>query len=241
MKALPPLVLLHSPLVGPATWAPAARELRRLGETALVPAVRRWATGPNPSWRTWVDEAAAEVEGVARVPLVLVGHSGAGPLLPILAARLPGCAAALIFVDADLPPESGPVPIAPPRFLAMLRTLAADGVLPPWSEWWGPDAMATLVPDAAVRRAIERELPRLPLSYFEDSAPVPAGWSATPWAYFLFSDVHESTRAAAASRGMPTAEVLGGHLAMAVRPREVAAALVQLASALLGDQTAGLR
>ena len=48
--------------------------------------------------------------------------------------------------------------------MEQLRALASDGVLAPWSAWFGEDAMSDLVPDERVRAALEAEMPRLPLS-----------------------------------------------------------------------------
>ena len=56
-----------------------------------------------------------------------------------------------VFVDAGLPTD-GPDP-----FLDRLRDIAEDGLLPPWSTWFGPDVMATLVPDPTRRAEIEAD------------------------------------------------------------------------------------
>jgi hypothetical protein len=77
--------------------------------------------------------------------------------------------AALVFVDSFLPPASGSVRLAPPGLMDQLRALAGDGVLPPWSSWFGEDAMRELVPDDRLRATLKEEMSRLPLSYFEAS------------------------------------------------------------------------
>jgi hypothetical protein len=75
------------------------------------------------------------------------------------------------------------VPLAPPGFIDKLRALASDGVLPRWSSWFGENALRELVPDERLRAALEAEMPRLPLTYFQDSVPLPHGWAARPCGY----------------------------------------------------------
>jgi hypothetical protein len=76
-------VLIHSPLVGPSTWLPVARELERRESRALVPSLLPAATAPVPQWRECVEIGRAATSGVAD-PIVLVGHSGDGLLLPAI-------------------------------------------------------------------------------------------------------------------------------------------------------------
>ena len=52
--------------------------------------------------------------------------------------------------------------LATAEFFEFLRQLAGDGLLPKWSEWWGPGAMEALVPDAGQRSAVVAGLPELP-------------------------------------------------------------------------------
>ena len=98
-------VLLHSPLVGPLTWSRVAEELRRRGEGVVLPTLTTDLTGEQPYWRQHVAQVARAVEDVGDQPLVLVGHSGAGPLLPAVAAALDGPISTYLFVDCDLPQD----------------------------------------------------------------------------------------------------------------------------------------
>jgi len=139
---------VHSPLVGPATWQPVAAELRRRGVEVAVPCLVEPAS--RGDWHGCVDAAA----GGALPGSTLVAHSGAGPLLPVIASRLASPAVRLVFVDAGVPPALGHASLASSEFLAHLRTLAIDGRLPKWSEWFGDGAMDGLVPDPASRAAI---------------------------------------------------------------------------------------
>jgi hypothetical protein len=231
----PVFVLIHSPLVGPTTWLPVADELLRRGREAVVPSLLGIATAPAPQWRH-AQEAVRAVAAETAVPVVLVGHSGAGQLLPAIADAL-AVEVALVFVDSFLPPASGSVRLAPPDLMSQLRALANDGVLPPWSSWFGEDAMRELVPEERLRATLEQELPRLPLSYFEASVPLPGGWSSRPCAYLLFSgEPYAKSAARARDQGWAVAEIAGaGHLAMASDPIPVTDALLDLERALTGS------
>ena len=109
--------------------------------------------------------------------------------------------------------------------------MASDGVLPPWSRWFGPDAMRELVPDERLRADIEAEMPRLPLAYFEATVPLPDDWAnRRPYAYLLLSaSGYGEAAAEARARGWPVIEIDGvGHLAITTNPIPVADALLDL-------------
>jgi hypothetical protein len=158
---------------------------------------------------------------------VLVGHSGAGPLLPRIGTRIR--ARALVFVDADMPPEAGETTLVPGEFLEFLRGLASGGVLPPWSDWFGPDGMRELIPDDGARRIVSAELPALPLSYFETHVPVPAGWTSTRCGYVLLSEEYAEQASRAAASGWPVARLPGAHLDIVTRPAAIADAILSVA------------
>jgi hypothetical protein len=116
---------------------------------------------------------------------VIVGHSGAGPLLSLIASTVVPPPWQLVFVDAGLPPIRGDATVVPDQFLGALSALAHDGVLPKWSEWFGPTAMEKLISNEERRAAVVAELPEVPLSYFAAAVPLPGRWSsATIGAFF---------------------------------------------------------
>jgi hypothetical protein len=139
-----------------------------------------------------------------------------------------------IFVDAFLPPGSGSARLLPPELFDELRGLADEGVLPPWSQWFGEDAMRELVPDDAMRARLAHDMPRLPLSYFEGEPPVPDGWDRGPCAYVLFSEEPYGTAARdARARGWPVAALAGArHLHLLTDPAAVARSMLDLERAL---------
>jgi hypothetical protein len=80
----PVFVLVHSPLVGPTTWSQVARELEQREREAVVPSLLGIARAEAPQWRH-APEAVRAATASTPGPIVLVGHSGAGPLLPTIA------------------------------------------------------------------------------------------------------------------------------------------------------------
>jgi pimeloyl-ACP methyl ester carboxylesterase len=224
----PVFVLVHSPLLGPTSWSRVAWALKERDREVLVPPLLGMAEAPPPRWRRAVDAVRAAASAIAS-PAVLVGHSGAGPLLPSIADALAAEVAALIFVDASLPPTSGVAPLVPPGFLDQLYAIAADGVLPRWSRWFGEETMAELVPDAALREALEQEMPRLPLAFFEESVPLPERWAEGPCAFLLLTQAYRESAADARGRGWPAKEIPGvQHLAPVTDPIAVTNALLAL-------------
>src|SRR5438874_2200076 len=98
------VVLVHSPLVGPFTWSLVARYLQSAGLDALVPALTDRGETPPPYWQQHAESVQRALASIPdERPLVLVGHSGAGSLPPIIAHAAQHPVKAYIFVDAGLP------------------------------------------------------------------------------------------------------------------------------------------
>ena len=227
-------VLVHSPLVGPTSWLPVAEELERRGRAAVVPSLLGVAAAPAPQWRHVADAVRIATSHLQQ-RIILVGHSGAGLLLPVIADAADSEVAALVFVDSLLPPPAGRLPLGPPAFINQLRALATDGVLAPWSRWFGADAMRELVPDERLRADLEAEMPRLPLSYFEANVPLPDDWvNRHPCAYLLLSATpYGQSATEARARGWPVIEIAGvKHLAIATNPIPVTESLLDLERSL---------
>ena len=60
---------------------------------------------------------------------VLVVHSGAGVFVPVIVDKVRPRPAAVVFVDASIPPESGEARLVPAEFVEELRAKAVGGVL----------------------------------------------------------------------------------------------------------------
>jgi pimeloyl-ACP methyl ester carboxylesterase len=216
-------MLVHSPLVGPATWQWVAEALRSAGHDVAVPDLREAAIAGAPHA---VVRAALEL--TAKEPTVVVGHSGAGFFLPSIAAGLDSPVRRLVFVDAGVPPCQGEATTGA-EFLEQLRSLAADVTLPKWSTWWGEGVMENLVPDGARRAEIEVEMPQVPLAFFETPIPLPVGWCEDPGAFVLLSEPYRRDADTARSLGWPVVEDLGNHLDIVNDPESLARDLVGLA------------
>jgi hypothetical protein len=218
-------VLVHSPVVGPATWRWVAETLTSAGHDVVVPDLRRPALSGQP--------AAVVREAVAECPTdtdVVAGHSSAGLFLPAIANSLSSRALPrLVFVDAVIPECEGEVRLDP-GVVDLLRSLAVDGVLPPWSVWLGEGGVERLIPNREMRALVEAELPELPMTLFEDGLPVPAGWCEWPCDYLLLSEEMRGEAERARSLGWSVLEDLGNHLDVVNRADEVAAGLVRIGS-----------
>ena len=223
-------VLVHSPSVGPGTWTPVAERLRAQGATVVVPSLTGVGVGGPPFWPR---VAAAVGAAIAALPadgsVVLVAHSNAGLFVPVIVAEASRPVVGCLFVDATLPARQGPTPVVPPEALGFLRARAVDGLLPPWTTWFDETEVAPMFPDAQVRAAVEAEQPRLPLSYYEQQIPVPAGWDAEPCGYLLFGPPYEQVANEAAARGWAVERLPGRHLHQLVDPGGVAERIAGMA------------
>jgi hypothetical protein len=221
-------LVLPSPLLGPVGYQPLADALRGRGYDASVARCRE-PISP--------DLLVAEWGEAARSADVLVAHSNAGYLAATVAEY--AGVEALLFMDAALPPATGPTRLAPPGLLATLADLAADdGRLPPWTRWWPAEEMAKLLPAPWFER-VDAEAPRLSLDYFESEVTPPSGWSRGARAYLAFGTTYAAEVAFAREAGWPVTELAGHHLWHLARSTEVATALEALAARLPGCPAGG--
>src|SRR5579859_3936414 len=117
------LLLVHSPLVGRATWDLVAADLARRGYRVGVPDLTGTVTERPPYCSRQAELIAASAAGQ---PAILVGHSGAGPLLAAAGAII-GQVRGYLFVDAGLPiPGQTWMETVPPDLAAQLGAMA-DG------------------------------------------------------------------------------------------------------------------
>jgi hypothetical protein len=231
-RDMPLFVLVHSPSVGPASWQPVADRLRAQGHQVAVPSLLAVGQGEPPFWPRVVAAVAGGLAGAGPGrPVVLVAHSNAGVFVPVIARGLAQPVACSVFADATVPAAAGQTPTAGEEFLPFLRGLAGpDGLLPRWTDWWDEQEVAPLFPDPRAREVIIAEQPRLPLSYYTEQVPAPAGWDDHPCGYLLFSDAYQGEAGRARQRGWPVRAVPGEHLHQVTDPGGVAAALLGLAA-----------
>jgi pimeloyl-ACP methyl ester carboxylesterase len=182
-------VLVHSPLVGPATWQPAAGVLGARGWQTCTPDLTPALAGTPPYWTRQVE---AITSAASSQPSVLVGHSGAGPLLAAAGSQLHDVVA-YVFVDAGLPaPGRNWMSTVPADLAAHLRSIVGtDRMLPPWPTWWDEDVLAELITDSTARRQFAAECPKLPMAMFEEILPDAPCWPDAPAAYLRLSDAYD--------------------------------------------------
>jgi hypothetical protein len=220
------VLLVHSPLVGCASWDLVAADLVGWGYDVGVPDLTGTvAAGPPYCSR----QAEVIARGAAGQPAILVGHSGGGPLLAAAGALI-GQVRGYVFVDAGLPiPGRSWMETVPPELAAQVRDMAdARGWLPPWPRWWGDEAMAELIPDPEARRRFAAGCPRLPLAMFEEIHPLAPAWPDAPGAYLLLSEAYQDQAAKARELGWPVTEQMTHHLALLTEPGPIAGSLREL-------------
>ncbi len=213
-------LLVHSPLLGPGSWKAVAAQLTAAGERVRVPDLRDALAAGQDLVERQVALAAADPLGG---PVILAGHSGAGPLLPAVAAALAEQGSeviATVFVDAGMPHPGNPRRATlPPALVGHLESLTADGWVPPWPRWWAPEELAELLPDPDLRAELESDCPRLPAALFDEV--LPSGPDVVG-GYVQLSDAYADAAAAAAELGWAVARLEADHLAPLTRPRDVA-------------------
>jgi hypothetical protein len=187
-----------------------------------------------PFGEGYVRGAVAGVLGGGPVagPLVLVGHSGAGPLLGAVGEGLRAAGRAVggyLFCDAGLP-EAGTTRLEllaaeDPEMAAAFRAeLERGGRFPSWSD----AELAPLVPDPVARAALVGSLRPRGLEFFTEPLPAAPGWPDAPGGYLRFSAAYDHWAAEAAASGWPAARLEAGHFHPLVDPDGVAAALLGL-------------
>lgn len=204
---LPVVVLVHSPLTGPAAWGSLPSELGRRGREVVVVDVRDDDSPPYAA--KFVARAALQVRAAAGVaPVLLVGHSGAGYLLPLVgaarrAARAP--VRAYVFLDTGLPPAATTSRVELARredaaFAAELEAiLTGGGAFPDWTS----EDLAELVPDPVARETLVSSLRRRGSDFFTESLPVAPDWPDAPCGYLQLSASYDSAAGLARMRGWP--------------------------------------
>lgn len=221
---------MHSPLVGPDTWVPVAAELRARGHTVDVPELHD--DGVTPFWRAHVD---AVVEAVPVGDVVVAGHSGAGPLLDLVAAALIARGhriGALLFIDAG-PPADGASRLdqlrteAPALADDLERRFTGGPDFPDWTD----EQLAPLVPDGDRRAALLAGLRPRPEPFWTEAIPPAAPRPDVARGVLTFGSGYERTVTVArrdgwAISGLPDT----AHFHPLVDPAEVADAIVALAS-----------
>jgi pimeloyl-ACP methyl ester carboxylesterase len=225
------LLFVHSPVVGPSTWHYTAEVLRETGFGCAVPDLTDLATMDPPYYPKYATAAAASVDDGSD-PVVVIGHSAAGAVLPAIAEAVGDRTRGAVFVDAMLPqPGRSWFDTAATEQEAQLRGLADHGMLPPWHEWFPPGVLEELVPETAVRRQLIAEIPRLPIAYFDEPAPPARFANSVSCAFIRLGSPFDRAADKAERLGWWVARRDWDHLRMVSDPEAVADLIVQAISA----------
>jgi len=212
--AEPTMLLVHSPLLTPATWDALRPHLEAAGWRVVVLDLRPLVEAP--SFHAAVCAAAAATGAAS----VVVGHSSAGAYLPGIAEAVGGDRLDVVFLDARLPhPGMSWIGSPPPERARWLRRLAVSGRLPRWDSWFPPDGLLT----DPNRRRVLRDLAELPWNVVSEVLPAPGPrWESATHTYLQLSAAYQSTADEAEQRDYRVRRLDADHLAMVTRPAAVA-------------------
>jgi hypothetical protein len=234
-------VLIHSPLVGPFTWEMVYKTLTSQGLKAMIPTLQDSSDSALPYWQQHVESVARDL---AQLPqkesLVLVAHSGAGPLLPAFRHRLTHSICAYMFVDAGIPRDGLSrielMKLEDQEWAEQFRkALLAGERFPTWTE----DDLREIIPDRESRQKLVAELRPRSLPFFTEPIPVYDDWPDAPCVYIKFSQSYDWDAIQAKHKGWRVHELNAGHFHMLVEPLAVAELIVKSAQNLL--DAAGLK
>jgi len=224
-------VLVHSPLLSPMFWGPVAAMLRGRGQLVFTADM----SGALAKGRGYADTQADLVASAVDSDLArLVAHSGAGPILPVMAEKLRSRGVTVsdsVFVDAGLPhPGHSRFAVLPEPAVAHLLSMIVDGWLPPWPSWWSPEELREMVSDADLRRQLVAACPQLPVGLF--SEPMPAGDQIAMGRlrFCRLSSTYDTAADQAARDGWEVMRLATHHLAPMTDPESVTDAIQELAA-----------
>lgn len=219
-----PIVLVHSPICGPYSWQLVAEELKQRGRDVLVPLIDAEQGALEPFWK---QHARGPAEAITALPPsalpILVGHSGAGLLLPPIRELSGRRVGAYIFADAGLPDPDVARGADDASFACQLDEIyAAGGRYPNWTA----QDLGMADPERS-KRVLQEQRPQ-PRAFWDERVPVSAGWPDAPCGYLHLSKGYDSYATEARNRGWACVHVEGRHFLPVIDPVRVADGLVQL-------------
>jgi hypothetical protein len=225
-------VLLHSPLVGGLTWTLVANQLRQLGQSVMVPILSDSAASKEPFWKQHAESVAQALIHMPRNQrLVLVAHSGAGPLLPAIRQCIANPIHAYVFVDAGIPRDGATrlelMKSEDPEWANQFEVKLRRGAKFPT---WSSEDLREIVPDENLRKQLVAEVHPRGLDFFSEPIPVFDGWPDAPCVYIQFSAPYESPAARARQSGWATYELRTGHFHMLVDPEAITDIIIKSVS-----------
>lgn len=205
------------------------------GLQVMIPAV--W-DNPNSNLPYWQQHADSVAKDLAQIPaqqkVILVAHSGAGPLLPAIRQKLTHPVFAYIFVDAGIPREGlsrlDLMKLEDAQWAEQFHQSLLQGEkFPAWSE----EDLEEIIPDVEKRQKLVDKIRPRSLAFFVEAIPVQAGWPDAPCIYIKFSASYEWDALQAREAGWPVYSIDVAHFHMLVDPIAVADLLVTSVQNLL--------
>ncbi|MCZ3389833.1 MAG: hypothetical protein LH645_12130 [Actinomycetia bacterium] len=229
----PSIALIHSPFTSAAAWGVTSDALRAHDIEVTIPEVLDDDEPPYASHFVARVAQQLQLDAPGR-HLVLVGHGGAGPLLPQIAfARhaVGSPVAGYVFVDAMLPRTlksatrldlvGADDPVAAAE---LSQRLAAGHRFPEWTD----GELAATVSDPSDRAMLLAGLRPRALDFFTEPLPVPEDWPDAPCTYLQLSDAYAGAAHTAQLRGWPVVKQDAHHFWPLTDPEGYATALMAL-------------
>jgi len=211
-------LLVHSPLVGPLTWKLVAQQMQQRDLHVVVPTLVDHPPSKEPYWKQHaesVQQAFAQIS--ESQPVILVGHSGAGPLLPAIRQVLPNPIDAFVFVDASVPRDGASrLDLMMDEDLEWAKQFQGELERGERYPTWSFEDLKDLIPDEELRKQMVAEISPRGLAFFTEPIPVFRTWPDAPSVYIRFSEPYRKAAAQAREGGWPTYELRAGHFHMLV-------------------------
>jgi len=223
-------VLVHSPLVGPLTWSLVADQLQQRVLNVVVPTLEDSPDTDEPYWKQHAESVSRALTDISKDrSVILVAHSGAGPLLPVIARSLARPISAYVFVDAGIP-----LPHNASRLDLMKsedvewgnqfqEELEQGGSYPTWTS----NDLREILPDEILRNQLVADIHPRGLDFFQEPIPVFKEWPDAPCAYIRFSDSYKSYETYAQNLKWKNFELSAGHFHMLVDPIAVSNLIIK--------------
>jgi len=216
-------VLIHSPLVGGLTWTLVANQMQKRGLEVLVPVLYDSLDSEKPYWKQHAESVSKALPDLPQdVSVILVAHSGAGPLLPVIRQSFTNPVHAYVFVDAGIPRDGATrldlMKSEDPEWAAQFQEELERGELFPN---WNVDDLKEVIPDESLRGQMVAEIHPRALDFFTEPIPVFVEWPDAPCIYIQFSAPYQRPAILARQSGWQACELDAGHFHMLVDPGAV--------------------
>ena len=229
-------VLIHSPLLGGLTWTLVADELQLRGHKVFIPILKDSPDSKEPYWKQHAQSVSQALADIPKEETVtLIGHSGAGPLLPAIRQSILNPVRAYVFVDAGIPRDGASrldlIKSEDPEWAKQFEeNLRCGGQFPNWSS----EDLQEIIPDENLRNQLVAEIHPRGWGFFTEPIPVFQEWPDAPCIYIRFSAPYEKPAAQARRSGWQVYELRAGHFNILVDASAVTDIIVEAVNEVIG-------